>query len=118
MVVAVVAIGMMQVPGYQIVDMVPVGNRLVSAVGPMPMGGIMAFALMPVRTVRRVSGVDRKRVLIHMALVQRVEVPVVEIVGVIVVPNRCMAAILAVLVGVVFGNFVLCRHEYFSFEVC
>ncbi|HTF72479.1 MAG TPA: hypothetical protein VK638_58400, partial [Edaphobacter sp.] len=117
-VVAVVAIGVMQVPGYQIVDVVTVGNGHVSAICPMLMGGIMAFALMTVCAVRRVGGIHRKRVLIHMTFVQRVEVSVVEIVSVIVVLDRCMPAILAVLMGMVFVNFVLSSHGYFSFEVC
>jgi hypothetical protein len=115
MIVAVVAIRMMQMPGYQIVDVVAMGNGHMPAIDSMLMVLIMAVTLMAIRAICRVGSIYLDRVLIHMTFVRRVQVPVMQIVGVIVVLNGRMAAILAMLMGMIFVNFVLSSHKCFSF---
>ena len=44
---------------------------------------------------------------VDMTFVQRVQMSIVEIVGVAVVSDRCVAAILAMLVGMVFVDLVI-----------
>ena len=56
-IVAVVAIGMVEMPFYQIVDVIAVGNRLVAAVCPVFVLGIVTIALVAIRAVRRVGGI-------------------------------------------------------------
>ena len=92
MVVAVSAMGVMQVPSDQIVDVVPVRERLVSAAlavlvsGGMPAAGVVRHA--PIG----IGPADRKPMVVDMPVVQVVQVPVVEIVGVIAVAHGLVAA--------------------------
>ena len=57
MIVAVVAIGMVEMPLHKIVDMIAVGNRLVATVLPVFVLGIVTIALVAIRAVGRVGGI-------------------------------------------------------------
>jgi len=91
-VVAVSAMGVMQVPGDQIVDVVPVRKRLVSAAlavlvsGGMPAAGVVRHATIGI------GPADRKPMVVDVPVVQVVQVPVVDVIGVSLVADRRVAA--------------------------
>lgn len=99
MVVAVVAVRVVEAPIDEVVHVVPVRDRLVPAV---------RAVLVPIRMAcrrRRVATgvgiVDREGVLVDMVLVRMVEVAIVEVVDVAVVDHGGVPAVRAVLVGVI-----------------
>lgn len=110
MVIAVITLGMVKVSVDEVVDMVAVWHRLVPTVDTVLVGCIMAIAVMTVGAVGWVLGVYFKGVFIHMPFVRRMKMPVVKVVGVVVMLDRCVAAFLAVLVGVIFVYYVLSCH--------
>ena len=99
--------GVMQMAVDQVVYMIAVGHCFVSAVLAVLMCSIVACTIVTARAIRRIRCVDIKPVLIDVALVERVQMALVEVVGVSVVDNRCMAAARTVLMCVVFMNCVL-----------
>ena len=54
MVIAVIAVGMMEMSGDQVVDVIAVGNRLVAAVRPVNVSRFVAVALVTGRTSVRI----------------------------------------------------------------
>ena len=99
--------GVMQMAIDQVVYMVAVGHCLVSAVLAVLMCRIVACTIVTARAIRGIGCVDLKSVLIDVAIVERVQVAIVEVVGVSVVDNRCMATGHTVLMCVVSMNCVL-----------
>jgi len=99
-VVAVVAVRMMQMTVHQIVDMVTVRHRFVAAAGPMHMTGAMAGTVMLRRAAVRVGGADGDHVLVDMVAMHVVQMAVVQEIDVAFVPHRGMTALRAVLVVV------------------
>jgi hypothetical protein len=104
-VVAVVAVRVVQVTIDQIVDVISVRDRGVPTAGSVHVVGIVAGALVRLAVVR-VRGVDRDRVLVVVILVGAVKVPVVEIPDVIAVLDRYVTAVGSVRVVVVFVDLV------------
>lgn len=94
MVVAVTVVGPVKPPIDQIVNVIAVRNGLVSAAATVRMGGITVGGL---GVFARVLLIDRDHVLVHVRLVRVVQMAVVEVVDVIVVANRGVAAIPSVL---------------------
>jgi len=89
----VVAVEVMQGAVDEVVEMVPVRDQGVPAAGVVPGGALDG------RAGRRASVVDGEDVLGHSRVPGGVEVSVVEIIGVISMPNRPMPAARPVLVG-------------------
>ncbi len=95
-VVAVAAVGVMKVPRDEIVDVIPVRQRLVSAAlavlvsGGVPTAGVVRHA--PIG----IGPADRQAMVVDMPVVQVVQVPVVEIVSVALVADRRVTAARAV----------------------
>lgn len=116
MIIAVVAVRMVQVAIHKIVDVISVRDCLMAAVGAMLMLRAVSVTLVAVGTVGGIRGVHLELMLVDVAIVKRVQVSVMQVVGVVVVNDRGVAAILAVLMGVVLVNLVLCRHGSVSFE--
>jgi hypothetical protein len=79
----------------------------VSAVVAVVMSSTVACTIVTARAIRGIRCVDLKSVLIDVALVERVQVAIVEVVGVSVVDNCCMATSRTVLMCVVSMNCVL-----------
>jgi hypothetical protein len=100
-IVAVVAMGVVQVSVDQVVDMVAVRHRLVPASRPVRMRAVMAAALVTGRAPVRIGRRHLDRVLIDVILVHVVQMAVVEVVDVIAMANGSMPAPRAVLVRVV-----------------
>ena len=91
-----ITMGMMQPAVYEIVDMVAMRHRFVSAVWTVRVRA-MDFG----RALHGICGVDRDSVLIHVILVHMVEMAIVQIVHMIVMVNRSVSAVRAMLVSVV-----------------
>ena len=111
-VVAVVAMRMMQVPVDQIVDVVAVRHCLVSASGPVLMPRLMTFAAVLRRAALGVLGRDLDHVLVDMVRVRVMQMPVVQIVDMIAVAHGGVAAARPVLVRMVGVVWLFARrHE-------
>jgi len=91
MIVAMVAMYVVEMAVHQIVDMVSVGNGFVTTARPMDMAGVVTAA-----AVRRCAGIwvcgrDGNEVLIGVAIVGVMEVPVMQIVDVPIMHNGLVA---------------------------
>lgn len=110
-IVAVVAVGMMQVSIDQIVDMISVGHRLVTAIRSMAVSRVMPAAAMLGRTAIRVCRTDLDDVLIDVIVVRVMQMAVVQVVDVTVVPDCDVAAALAMDVRMIGVNgMIVCGH--------
>jgi hypothetical protein len=95
-VVAVIAVRMMEVPVHQIVDMVAMGDRIVPAAGTVLVGALYLRS-----AAGRIGGIDTDDMLVHVIAVHVVHMAVMQIVNVAVMADRGVAAVRAVLMGVV-----------------
>ena len=107
-VVAVVAVRMVEVAVDEVVGVVAVRHRRMSAARPVLVVGGVAGAVVGGSAVGRILGVDREGVLLDRAAGGVVEVPVVQVVDVAVVRDGDVAAVGAVavrmmIVGVAHG---------------
>jgi hypothetical protein len=101
-IVAVIAVRMMQVAADQVINMVAVRNCLVAAAWAVI---VSAFELR--RATDRIRGIDRNYVLVDMITVNVMQAAVVQIIDVVPMADRNMTALRTVLVGVV-GVLLLC----------
>jgi hypothetical protein len=83
---------MMKVARDQIVDVIAVGNRLMSAARRVRMVLQVARAAMGRRARRRIRGVDLESALVDVSVVAVVEMAIVQVVDVISVADRDVAA--------------------------
>ena len=113
MVVAMAAVRMMQVTGGEVVDMIPVRDRRVSTAWRVSVTLGMTRAAVRRCTCRRVGGADFESALVHVSVVDVVEVPVVQVVDVTAVLDGEVAAVGAVEVGMVRMGVV--AHGFFLF---
>lgn len=102
MVVAVPAVRVVQVPIDEVVDVVAVRDRLVTATGTVDVFGRVPGAR-AVAAALRVRGIHRDHVLVDVIAVRVVQVPVVDEVDVALVDHGQMAAAGAVDVTVLGG---------------
>lgn len=109
-VVAVVAVGVMQVVIDDVVSVVAVGHCRVIAVRAVDVAGLVSAALVSRRAALGVRRVDRQRVLVDVIAVGMVEVAVVEVVDVIVVLDCGVPATGLVLMLVAFVNLVFAHR--------
>ena len=107
MVVAVIAVGVVQVTVHQVADVVPMGNSRVPAVGSVNMVGVVASTVVLPASIR-VLVRDFNYMLVVVVFMGTVEVSVVKVAHVIAMLNRDMAAVRTVGVVMVFVN--LMRH--------
>jgi hypothetical protein len=101
MIVAMVAVGMMQMPVDQIVDMIPMRHGLMPAPGPVNMSGRMSGTLMLRRAHIRVLRRDLDGVLVHVPRVHVVQMTIMKIIDVVAMLHSRMPAARPVLVRVV-----------------
>ena len=92
MVVAVAIMWMVQVAVHEIVDVIAMRDRGMTAVRAVHMPLVMAVAGMTVRTIHWVCGVNIQRVLIDMAIMRMVQMAIVKEVDVIIMLNGGMTA--------------------------
>ena len=101
MVVAVVAVRVMQVAVNEVVDVVAVRYWFMATTRAVNVAGFMAFAVVIRRASVRVGGADFDDVLVHMIAVRVMQVAVMQVINVIAVFDRGMTAERAVLMLVV-----------------
>lgn len=113
MIIAMITVRMMQVAVHKIVDVVPMGNRFVSAGWPVYVIGCVAAAVMVGRTAIRVFRADLESVLIDMIGMRVVQMSIMQIVDMIAVPDGRVPAVRPVLV-IVMGmmRFIAGAHDY------
>lgn len=100
MVIAMRAMGEVQMAGDQIIDMVSVRHGLMSAVRAMAMSGLMPLAAMARRASSRVFRSDTEPMFIDVVAVWMMKVSVMEIIGVVVMGDSWMPAVRSVLMTV------------------
>jgi hypothetical protein len=104
---------MMQPAVYEIVDMVAMRHRFVSAVWT-----VNVWAVHLRRAFHRICCIDRDGVFVHVILVHMVEMAIVKVVHMVVMANRSVPAVRAMLVGMI-GMMLLGagRHDWCPFFV-
>lgn len=110
MVVAVAIVLVMQMAVHQVVHVIAVRHCFMAAVRSVRMCRIVAIAIVAIGAIRWVLRIDVELVFVNVTFVRVVQMAVVQVIGVAVVLNRCVAAVLAVLVRVVLVNDVLGIH--------
>jgi hypothetical protein len=110
-IIAVIAVRMVQPAVYEIVDVVAVRHRFVSAIWTVYVRA-MDFR----RALHGICGVDRDGVLIHVILVHMMEMAIMKVIHMAVMVNRSVPAIRTMLVSVVGVVFLsTCAHWPCSF---
>jgi len=107
MVVAVRAVRVVEMLADEIVDVIAVGNLLVTAIGAVNVSGLVLAAGMLGCAVHRVGFADLQDVLIHVVMVRVVEMPVVQVVEVVPMRDRRVPASGSMLVRVLCVDGVL-----------
>jgi hypothetical protein len=97
-VVAVVAVRVVQVAVHQIIDVLAVRDRLVAAVRPVLVCRVVGAARVFRRAGAGVGAVDFQLVFLDAAFAMVVQVAIVKVIDVVAVLDRRMTAIRAVLV--------------------
>lgn len=101
MIVAVIAVRMVQVAVHQVIDMIAVRNCLVAAAGAVPVAFFVMAAVMTRRATGRVRAADCQGMLLDAAGSHVVQMPVVQVIDVAFVPDRRVTAARAVLMSVI-----------------
>ena len=107
-VVAVITVRMMQMTVDQVVDVITVRYRGVSAVRAVHVPGIVPLAVVR-RAARGVDIGDLDNMFVVVIVMGAVQMPVMQIAGVVAVFDRNVTALRAVLVGMVLMNGVAHR---------
>jgi hypothetical protein len=97
-IIAVGAVRMVQVSTDQVIDMIPVRHPLVSATGPVHMVLCVTTTLMLGSAVSRVRGADGQDMIVDVIAVDVMQMPIMQVVGVVAVPDHLMTAGRSVLV--------------------
>ena len=105
MVVAVPIVRVVQVTADKIVDMIAMGDRRMSTIGSVLVGRIV-FRTSVRRTGCRVCRANLQNVFVVVPIVVVVQMTIVEIIDVVLVTNRRVSAVFAVLVVVMLVNVV------------
>jgi hypothetical protein len=107
-IVAVVAVWMVQPAVYEIVNMVAMRDGFVTAVWAVLMSAVVFR-----RAARGICRVDRDDMLVDVVLVHVMKVTIVKIVHVVSMPDRGVAAVRAMPMGVVGMVFLVAGHDIF-----
>lgn len=99
--ITMVAMGMMQVPINQVIDMVAMRNLLMPASRPMDMALIVPGTNVPRRTLGRIRGTDLQHMLIDMPAVDVMQMSIMQIIGMTVVVDGQMTTARAMLVAMI-----------------
>ena len=101
----------------EIVDVVTMRDRLVSAAGPVDVAGIMTLVAILWRALDRISRRHLNNVLIDLVPHLIVQMSVMQVIDVIAVPHREMTTLRSVMMGMlVMREVVRGRHEPVSFR--
>ena len=100
MIVAMGAVGVVQMTVDEVVNVIPMGNCFMATGRPVNMRLLMSGAVVAGCAFLRIRCVHFNAVFVHMPIVQMVQVSIVKIVGVAIVLHGRMATIRAMLVAV------------------
>jgi hypothetical protein len=103
-----------QVPAHEVIGVIAVRHALVPAAGAVRVAALVRAARVRGRAVVAVRPTHREHVLVRVIAVDVVQVPVVQVVGVVLVPNGRMAAAIAVAMSVL-GVRVMVAHSHSPF---
>jgi hypothetical protein len=92
MIVAVVAVHMVEVAADQIIGMIAVRNRLVAALRAVNVALFVLVAAMCGRALSRIGCIDADAALVNVIAMNVMKVAIVQIVAVVAVPNRPVSA--------------------------
>ena len=109
MIVAVVAVGVMEVAVDQAINVVAVGDGGMAVVGAVLVCFVVAGAGVLGSAVGEVGFVDGEGVFLDFAAFDVVQVAVVQVIDVAVLDDTCVATTWAVLVG---ASLVMLRYDY------
>jgi hypothetical protein len=101
-VVAVVAVRMMEVILHQIIDVIPMRNLRMSALWTVKMVAPVRATPMLWGAPGRVCRTDRERMLVDMVIMEMVQVPIVQIIDMVTMLNGHVPAARGMLVAVSF----------------
>lgn len=101
MIIAMIAVRMVQMAVDEIIDMIAVWDRFVAAARTMDVGSIVSGAVMVGRATIRILVAHLNPMFIHVTRVRVVKMTIVEVVHVVAMPNRDVAALWSVRVIVV-----------------
>jgi len=73
---------MVEMPAYQVINMIPMGHLFVPAVRAMSMRRIVSLALMVGCAAVGIRVADRDGMLVDMTVMDMMQVPVMDVVGV------------------------------------
>lgn len=96
MIIAMITVGMVQPAIYEIVDMVTMRHRFMSAVWT-----VCVCAVDFRRALHGICGVDRDDMFVHVIVVHMVEMAIVKIIHMAVMANRGVPAVRAMLMSVI-----------------
>jgi hypothetical protein len=122
MIIAVIAVRMVQMAGDEIVDVVAMWDCFVAATGSVNVSRIMSGAAMVGRATIRILVAYFNPMLVHMIRVGMVKMSIVEVIDVVGVPDSNMAAagsmyviVIGVMRKIAAGHFdVLSLSQWFS----
>lgn len=92
-VIAVIAVRMVQMAGHEIIDMIAMWNSLVTAAGSMNVGGIMSATSMVRRASIRVLVAHFNCMFVHVIAVGMMKMAVVEVIQMVAVSDGYVAAV-------------------------
>ena len=98
-VIAMIAVRMVEVAVHEVVDVVSVGDGFVAATGAVDVGGRVGAAVVAGSAGFRIDRRDLEGVLIHMVSVRAVEMAVVDVIDMVVVHDGSVSAAFSVDVG-------------------
>jgi hypothetical protein len=102
--VAVIAVHEVKVAIHQVIHMITMGNRFMTAPRSMLVTGFVTAALVSIGAIGRICGRHRQAVLINMIAVDVVKMPVMKIVHMAVMLDRGVAAACAMGMRVILVN--------------
>jgi hypothetical protein len=100
-VVAVLAVRMVQVPIHEVIDVLAVRDRFVAAAGAVVMPLLMSAAIVFRSASIRVGRVDAQLVFLNNAAFLMMQMSIVQVVDMVVVDDSRVAAVGTVLMGVI-----------------
>jgi hypothetical protein len=109
-IVAMIAVLVMKMAADEVIDMITVRNRGVSAIGAVPVAALVSAAAVPGSAAIRVAVAHADAMFIHVIVMDVMKMPVVQIIDVAVVPDGSVAALRAMDVLVAFVSLMILRH--------
>jgi hypothetical protein len=100
MVIAMIAMRMVQMVVHQVIHMIPMGNGLMPTSGTVHMRLLVTAAGVLRSAASGIRRVDCQRVLLHGVAMGMVQVAIVQVIDVALVQNPLVAAVRAMLVRV------------------